>query len=282
MQNHRKKYAGTYAILTACMLVVLFALYIAVITSFMTKEEANYVEFHWIPKQGLSLRAYIDAFTKDYGGTNVFIGLKNTLLMYVPSILVGLYVSAVSAFAFAKMRFPGRKLMYTLLIAGMLIPVSTGTIAKLLIYDRLGWIGTPWPIMVPRMMGMAGMIFFLRQYYVSLPSELLDAARIDGLSYFGTFNRVILPISVSPLLVQFIFAFIAAYNDYNDPLYFLTSNAKLRTIQLTLAFLVDPYEQDWPLRMAACIASAIPMFLLYLCTQKIMLKGLDVSSSVKG
>ena len=150
MQNHRKKYAGTYAILTACMLVVLFALYIAVITSFMTKEEANYVEFHWIPKQGLSLRAYIDAFTKDYGGTNVFIGLKNTLLMYVPSILVGLYVSAVSAFAFAKMRFPGRKLMYTLLIAGMLIPVSTGTIAKLLIYDRLGWIGTPWPIMVPR------------------------------------------------------------------------------------------------------------------------------------
>lgn len=281
-KKKKKRNISTYVIITVCMLLVLFALSIAVITSFMTKEEANYVEFHWIPKQGISLRAYIDAFTKDYGGTNVFIGLKNTLLMYIPAIFVGLYVSAMSGFAFAKMRFPGRRVMYTLLIAGMIIPVSTGTIAKLLIYDRLGWIGTPWPIMVPRMLGVASMIFFLRQFYASVPSELLDAARIDGLSYFGTFNRVMLPISVSPLLVQFIFAFIAAYNDYNDPLYFLTSNARLRTIQLTLAFLVDPYEQDWPLRMAACIASAIPMFLLYLCTQKIMMKGLDISASVKG
>lgn len=281
-KKKKKRYISTYVIITICMLVVLFALYIAVVTSFMTKEEANYVEFHWIPKKGISLRAYIDAFTKDYGGTNVFVGLKNTMLMYVPAILVGLYVSAMSGFAFAKMRFPGRKMMYTLLMAGMLIPVSTGTIAKLLIYDRLGWIGTPWPIMVPRMLGVAAMVFFLRQYYASVPSELLEAARIDGLSYFGTFNRVMLPISVSPLLVQFIFQFIAGYNDYNDPLYFLTSNAKLRTIQLTLAFLVDPYEQDWPLRMAACIASAIPMFLLYLFTQKLMLKGLDISSSVKG
>ncbi len=281
-KKKKKRYVGTYVIITICMLVVMFAIYIAVVTSFMTKEEANYVEFHWIPKKGISLRAYIDAFTKDYGGTNVFVGLKNTLLMYVPAILVGLYVSAMSGFAFAKMRFPGRKLMYTLLMAGMLIPVSTGTIAKLLIYDRLGWIGTPWPIMVPRMLGVAAMVFFLRQYYASVPSEMLEAARIDGLSYFGTFNRVMLPISVSPLLVQFIFQFIAGYNDYNDPLYFLTSNARLRTIQLTLAFLVDPYEQDWPLRMAACIASAIPMFLLYLFTQKLMLKGLDISSSVKG
>lgn len=278
----KKRYISVYVILSICMLAVLFAIYIAVITSFMTKEEANYVEFHWIPEKGISLRAYIDAFTKDYGGTNVFIGLKNTLLMYLPAIFVGLYVSAMAGFAFAKMQFPGKKMMYTLLMAGMIIPVSTGTIAKLIIYDRLGWIGTPWPIMAPRMFGIAACVFFLRQYYASLPSELLEAARIDGLSYFGTFNRVILPTSISPLLVQFIFQFIAAYNDYNDPLYFLTSNAKLRTIQLTLAFLVDPYEQDWPLRMAACIASAIPMFLLYLFTQKIMLKGLDISSSIKG
>ena len=238
--------------------------------------------FHWVPKQGISLRAYIDAFTKDYGGTNVFHGLKNTLLMYIPAILVGLYTSALAAFPFAKMRFPGRTVMYAILMASMMIPNNMGTIAKLLVYDRLGWIGTPWPIMVPRMLGIAACIFFLRQFYISVPKDLVDAARIDGLSYFGTFNRIMLPISVSPLLVQFIFQFIAAYNDYNDPLYFLTSNANLRTIQLTLAFLVDPYEQDWPLRLAACIASAIPMFLLYLCTQNIMVKGLEISSSIKG
>ena len=172
--------------------------------------------------------------------------------------------------------------MYTILMASMMIPTNMGNIAKLLLFDGLNWIGTPWPIMVPRMFGVACVIFFLRQFYISVPKDLVDAARMDGLSYFGTFNRVMLPISVSPLLVQFIFQFIAAYNDYNDPLYFLSNNASLSTIQITLAFLVDPYEQDWPLRLAACLASAIPMFLLYLCTQNIMTKGLEISSSIKG
>lgn len=282
VKKKKKRYVGSYVIVIVCMLIVLFAVYIAVITSLMSKAEANYVEFHWLPKEGISLRAYVDAFTKDYGGTNVFNGLKNTLLMYIPAILIGLYTSALAAFPFAKMRFPGRVVMYSMLMASMMIPNNMGIIAKLLIYDSLGWIGTPWPIMVPRMLGIAACIFFLRQFYISVPKDLVDAARIDGLSYFGTFNRVMLPISISPLLVQFIFQFIAGYNDYNDPLYFLSNNPDLSTIQITLAFLVDPYEQDWPLRLAACISSAIPMFLLYLCTQNIMLKGLEISSSIKG
>lgn len=282
VSKKKERYGASYVILSVCMLIVLFAVYIALITSLMSKAEANYVEFHWLPKEGISLHAYVDAFTKDYGGTNVFIGLRNTLMMYIPAILVGLYMSALAAFAFAKMKFPGRVFTYSVLMASMMIPNNMSIIAKLLIYDKLGWIGTPWPIMVPRMLGIAACIFFMRQFYVSVPKDLVDAARIDGLNYFGTFNRVILPISVSPMLVQFIFQFIIAYNDYTDPLYFLSNNPDLSTIQITLAFLVDPYEQDWPLRLAACISSAVPMFLLYLCTQNIMLKGLEISSSIKG
>lgn len=281
-KKKKKLYIGSYIVITLAMFVVFIALYIAVLTSLMTEAEASYVSFHWIPEQGITFRAYIDAFTKDYGGTNVLIGFRNTLIIYLPGIIVGLYVSAVAAFAFAKMKFPFKVAMFAILMGTMMIPNNMGTIAKLLMYDQLGWIGTPWPIMIPRMLGAITVIFFLRQYYLSIPKDLIDATRIDGLSYFGVFNRIMLPISVSPLLIQFIFQFIAAYNDYNDPLYFLTSNANLRTVQLTLAFLVDPYEQDWPLRIAACIASAIPMFLLYLFTQKLMLKGLDISASIKG
>lgn len=278
----KKYYIGTYALVCFFMAVVLIAVYIAVITSLMTKAEANFVEFHWIPEQGISFRAYIDAFTKDYGGTNVMIGLKNTLIIYLPGIIVGLYVSAVAAFAFAKMKFPFKVIMFSILMGTMMIPQNMNIIARVLMFDKLDWIGTPWPIMIPRMLGTIAVIYFLRQYYMSIPKDLIDAARIDGLSYFGVFNRIILPISISPLLIQFIFQFIAGYNDYNDPLYFLTSNANLHTVQLTLAFLVDPYEQDWPLRLAACLASALPMFLLYLFTQNLMLKGLDVSASIKG
>lgn len=278
----KKRYIGTYIALIVAILLVAFPLYIAVITSLMTKTEANNAQFHWWPQQGFSLRGYIDAFTVDYGGTNVFKGIWNTLWMYIPPILVGLYFSAMSAFAFAKMKFPLRGAMFAVLMTSIMIPSNMSTIAKVLIYDGLGWIGTPLPIMVPRLFGAITMIFFLRQFYAGMPNDLIDAARIDGLGYFGVFNRIMLPLSVSPLLVQFIFAFIAAYNDYNDPLYFLMSNANLRTIQLTLAFMVDPFEPDWPLRMAACIASAIPMFVLYLCTQNLMLKGLDISASIKG
>ena len=272
----KKYYIGSYALVCFFMAVVLIAVYIAVITSLMTKAEANFVEFHWIPEQGISFRAYIEAFTKDFGGTNVMIGLKNTLIIYLPGIIVGLYVSAVAAFAFAKMKFPFKVIMFSILMGTMMIPQNMNIIARVLMFDQLDWIGTPWPIMIPRMFGTIGVIYFLKQYYMTIPKDLIDAARIDGLSYFGVFNRIMLPISVSPLLIQFIFQFIAGYNDYNDPLYFLTSNANLHTVQLTLAFLVDPYEQDWPLRMAA------PMFLLYLFTQNLMLKGLDVSSSIKG
>ena len=281
-KKKKKLYIPSYILIVISMLIVLVAVYIAVITSLMTKAEANYVAFHWVPEQGLSFRAYVDAFTKDYGGTNVLIGFRNTLIVYLPGIIDGLYFSALAAFAFAKMNFPGKTLIFGILLGTMMIPNNMSTIAKLLMYDQIGWIGTPWPIIVPRAVGTIGVIFFLRQYYLSIPKDLIDATRIDGLSYFGVFNRIMLPISISPLLIQFIFQFIAGYNDYNDPLYFLTSNANLRTVQLTLAFLVDPYEQDWPLRLAACIASAIPMFLLYLFTQKLMLKGLDVSSSIKG
>lgn len=271
-----------YILLGLAIVIVLIPTYIAIITSLMTRAEANYVSFHWIPEQGITFKGYIDALTKDYGGTNVFIGLWNTLWIYIPAILVGLYVSAMAAFAFAKMNFPCKGLIFSVLMVTMMIPSNMGSIAKILIYDKIEWIGTPWPIMVPRMLGTIGMIFFLRQFYLSVPKDLLDAGRIDGLSYFGVFNRIMLLLSIPALLVQLIFAFIEAYNDYNDPLLFLNSNPHLRTIQLTLAFMVDPYEQDWPLRLAACISAAIPVFLLYVFTQKIMLKGLDVSASIKG
>lgn len=278
----KKRYICTYIALIVTVLLVCFPVYIALITSLMTKAEANYVEFHWIPQQGISFRGYIEAFTKDYNGPNVLKSLWNTLWMYIPPTLIGLYFSAMAAFAFAKLNFPFKNAIFVILMLAIMIPSNMGTIAKLLIYDNMRWLGTPLPIMIPRMFGAITMIFFLRQFYFGIPKDLIDAARIDGLGFFGVFNRIILPLSVSPLLVQFIFAFIAAYNDYNDPLYFLTSNVNLRTIQLTLAFLVDPYQQDWPLRMAACIASAIPMFILYLFTQGIMLKGLDISASIKG
>ena len=133
----KKRYIGTYIALIVAILLVAFPLYIAVITSLMTKTEANNAQFHWWPQQGFSFRGYIDAFTVDYGGTNVFKGIWNTLWMYIPPIIVGLYFSAMSAFAFAKMKFPFRGAMFAVLMTAIMIPSNMSTIAKVLIYRTL-------------------------------------------------------------------------------------------------------------------------------------------------
>ena len=117
----KKRYIGTYIALIVTVLLVCFPVYIALITSLMTKAEANYVEFHWIPQQGISLRGYIEAFTKDYNGPNVLKSLWNTLWMYIPPTLIGLYFSAMAAFAFAKLNFPFKNAIFVILMLAIKI-----------------------------------------------------------------------------------------------------------------------------------------------------------------
>ena len=111
----KKRYIGTYIALIVTVLLVCFPVYIALITSLMTKAEANYVEFHWIPQQGISFRGYIEAFTKDYNGPNVLKSLWNTLWIYIPPTLIGLYFSAMAAFVLAKSRLKGRKAIFLII-----------------------------------------------------------------------------------------------------------------------------------------------------------------------
>lgn len=269
-----------YVLLALVILFVIAPFYIMFATSIMTPYEAQGAYFKFWPENP-SLAMYRRVLIEEAGGYSIIRGFLNTMLYYGPSSLIGVFVSAMSAFAFAKVRFPGKTLMFSVLIATMTIPNNIGLITSYLIFDKLGWIGTALPLFVPRLFGTIGVVFFLRQYYISMPDDLIGCAKIDGLGCFGTFMRIMLPTSVPVLVAQFILYFITGYNDYMGPLLYLPT-AESATLQLVLAQYEDPYLQNWPLRMAGCFVAMLPLIALYLASQKFIMKDMSISSGFKG
>lgn len=270
------------------LIVVLFAafiivpLYVVIITSFKTTAEANGTAFYWWPKEGFSVAGYIKIFSTNQINRNLIRAFGVTLWMYVPPITVGIFVSAMAAYGFAKMDFFLKKPIFAILLSSMTLPNSVGMIASIVIYNGIGWMGTPLPLMIPRMMGSIGIVFFLRQFYMGLPDDLIGAARVDGLGDYGIFLRIGLPLSMPALGSQFILTFIVAYNDYLGPLYYLIGNPELYPLQLSLSYWRTNSNPDWSVLMAGAMVATIPMLCLYLLSQKFILKGVAITSGLKG
>lgn len=277
----REAHIPYHLVMILALLFIFVPMYIMVITSLTSEVESSNAAFSWWPKGGLTLQGYIDAFTRQMGGISLIGSFFNTMWIYLPSVIVGIFMSAMAAFAFAKLDFKLNKPAFTLLMTGLTLPNCMGTIASFLIFDRIGWVNTPLPLMVPRMLGTIGVIFFLRQFYMGIPSDLIGAGRVDGLGEIGVFFYIMLPISLPALISQFILQFIGAYNDFLGPLLYL-QDANMYTLQLALSFFTDAYVQNWTLRMAGCVIAMTPLLILYLISQKYMLKGVAISSGLKG
>ncbi|MEG9430475.1 MAG: carbohydrate ABC transporter permease [Christensenellaceae bacterium] len=269
-----------YILLALTAFFVFAPFYIMFATSIMSPYEAQGASFKFWPEEP-SLMMYKKVLIEESNGYSIVLGFLNTMLYYGPSSLVGVFVSAMSAFAFAKMKFPGRTVMFSVLIATMTIPNNLGLLTSYLIFDKLHWIGTPLPVMIPRLFGTISVVFFLRQYYMGIPDDLIGCAKLDGAGWFGMFMRIMVPISIPVMAAQFILYFITGYNDYMGPMLYLP-NAELATLQLVLAQYEDPYMQNWPLRMAGCLVAMVPMIVLYLASQKFLLKDLQISAGLKG
>ena len=199
----RKIEIGSYITVFLALVFVLLPFYILLITSVQTANEANYAEFHWWPKMGFSFDGYHDVLFKKMGGTSVVAGLWNTLWIYLPGILVGLFMSALSAYAFAKLDFRLKNFMFSVLMITMMVPNCMATIASFLLFDRIGWVNTPFPLMIPRMFGSIGTVFFLQQYFMGVPDDLIGAAKIDGLNNFEIFLYIMLPIAMPAIFSQY-------------------------------------------------------------------------------
>ncbi|MET0801674.1 MAG: carbohydrate ABC transporter permease [Actinomycetota bacterium] len=204
----------------------------------------------------------------------------NTMIIVIASILGVLLSCSIVGFAFARLRFRGSKVLFYVLIVTMLIPWQALMVPQFLLFVKIGWYGTYLPLIVPSFTGVAFFIFLIRQYMRTIPRDLDDAARVDGLNTWQIFLRIILPLSTPVLTVCAVFTFLWRWNDLLGPLIYLDDDSKF-TVALGLANLVTLADTPWNLTMAANLVTVIPTVILYFFVQKKLIGGI-ASVGLKG
>lgn len=202
---------------------------------------------------------------------------KNTLYIALLCVVGTVLSNSLIAYGFARVNWPGRNLAFALTISTMMIPFPVLMAPVYALFKTLGWVGSPKPLWVPAYFGSAFNIFLLRQFFLSLPFELSDAARIDGSSELGIFRDIIMPLSKPALAVVALFNFMYVWNDFLGPLIYLTDQKTY-----TLSYGLQAYQSQhggtqWPLLMAASSIIVLPIILLFFFAQKTFIQGITVT-----
>ncbi|HTE19673.1 MAG TPA: carbohydrate ABC transporter permease, partial [Armatimonadota bacterium] len=267
--------AAAHAALIGLELLVFLPFYWLLITSLKSDVEVFAVPPVWVPKAllwGNFVRAveYVPFFTY----------LKNTLVICVLSVIGTVVSSSLVAYSFARIEWPGRNVLFLLVLATMMLPGQVTMIPVFAIFRTLGWIDTILPLVVPQFLGTAFFIFMLRQFFMTIPLELSDAARIDGCSEWDIYRRVILPLSRPALATVGLFTFIASWNDFNGPLLYLNDERKA-TLSLGLQQFVSQHGAEWSLLMAASTLMTIPIIVIFFFAQRTFIQGITLTG-IKG
>jgi multiple sugar transport system permease protein len=201
------------------------------------------------------------------------------MIIAVGTTLFSLLLNSMAGYAFAKLRFGGRDRLFNSLVAALVIPTQVGMLPLFLLLKSVGLVNTYWGVILPSMATIFG-IFMIRQFMLSIPDDLLDAARIDGASEWQIYWSIVLPLAKPVLVTLAIFAFMSAWNDFMWPLIVLTDDSKY-TLPVAVANLVGEHVQDTELMMASSVLTILPVLLLFLVLQKHYIAGIMVGS-VKG
>lgn len=205
-------------------------------------------------------------------------GILNSVIIAVSTIVVGTFVSSMAAFSYSKLRFPGKNKLFLAELATMMIPFSVIMIPQFIIYARIGWVNTWWPLIVPGMLGNVGMIFFLRQYMSGIPTSVIESARIDGAGYLRIFLQIMLPNAKPAIAAQAILWFMGAWNDYFAPSIYLHDD-KLLTVQVMISRLNAMYaiNTDYPLLLTASVLSLLPIIIVFMVFQRQIIASVAMS-----
>jgi multiple sugar transport system permease protein len=256
------------AMLTALPLVWMLA------ASFMPTGEATTYPPRLIPSS-ITLQHYQDLFTR----LNIGRAFFNSALVASAVTLISLLFNSMAGYAFAKLRFSGRDRLFAVLVGALAIPVQVSMLPLFLLMKSMGLVNTYWGVIIPGMATIFG-IFLIRQYMLTLPQDLLDAARIDGASEWTIYWKVVMPLARPVLVTLAIFAFMSSWNDFMWPLIILTDSDRY-TLPVAVANLVGEHVQDVELMMAGSVLTVLPVLILFLALQRQYIAGLTVGS-VKG
>lgn len=206
-------------------------------------------------------------------------GFLNTILYSVPPVLVGSLVSVAAAFAFAKINFKGKNIIFMLLLGTIMIPFPSIMIPQFVLFSKMGLLSTPWPLILPKLTGNVLMIFFLRQYMLNIPDSVIEAAKIDGGSYLNIYRTIILPLVGPALAAHGILWFIGSWNDYLAPVLFI-KNEKWQPVTVMIAKFNEQYaiNSHVPRIMAGSVMLLVPVLIIYGIFQRWIIESVMFSS----
>jgi multiple sugar transport system permease protein len=207
--------------------------------------------------------------------------LKNTLLIAILATIGQTLSAAMVAFAFARLRFPGRDLVFLLVLSTMMLPAQVTMIPQFIMFTKIGWIDSLKPLIVPAFFGGgAFFIFLLRQFFMTIPRELEEAARLDGCSTLGVFWYIACPAAKPALITVALFSFIGHWNDFLGPLIY-TQTMEKKTLALGLSAFKSLEGTHYNLLMAASVAVLLPIVVIFFLAQRYFVHGI-VTTGVKG
>jgi multiple sugar transport system permease protein len=266
-----------HVLVIALSLVFAMPLIWALSTSLKTGPQVYEIPPVWIPNP-LEWQNYPNALTRVPFALYMF----NTLRVAIPSVVGTVLSCTLAAYGFARIQWRYRELFFFICISTMMIPYQVTMVPLFVTFKNLGWINTYLPLVVPAFFGNAYYIFLLRQFLLTIPQELSDAARVDGCSDWTILTRIIIPLSVPAIAVVALLHFLFTWNDYLGPLLYI-GREDLFTVALGLSrYEAGGYSQaNWSYLMAASVASIMPALLLFFFTQKTFIEGITLSG-IKG
>jgi len=256
-------------VLVPVAVVALFPLYWLVTTALTPSEAAIKVPPSLVPSEPT-----IDNFIRLFEQAPIIAWALNSLIIAVAIMIGHVVFDSMAGYAFAKKRFPGKGLLFVLIVSSLMIPVHVTLVPRFILVSEIGLVNNPLGVILPSIADVFG-IFLMRQFISSLPSELEDAARVDGASEWQVFWRVVMPLSRPAVATVAIFSFVGAWNAFLWPLIVL-SRRELLTLPVGVATLQQEFTQNIGMVMAGAAIGAIPMIILFLVFQRYFLEGVRV------
>jgi multiple sugar transport system permease protein len=263
-----------YLALAVASAAVLLPFYWMVMSSLKTNNDVFTIPVQWVPGP-VVWHNYVDIWRT----ADMATWLGNTLILSAAVTVLQVCTGSFAAYAFAKVRFPGRNLLFLGYIGTLAVPWQSYMIPQFILMSKLRLSDTLWSIIALQAFGAFG-VFLMKQYYESIPDELVDAARIDGMSEWGIYRRIMLPLSVPALASLTLLTLVNTWNDYLGPLLYLRS-PHLWTIQLGLKTFVTKYNAEYALVMTGAVLSVLPIAVIFLVGQRYFVEGI-ATTGVKG
>jgi multiple sugar transport system permease protein len=219
----------------------------------------------------------LDNFTQAFAGMPFWRYLSNTLLISGLSVLGTVLSCPLVAYALAKVRWRGSRPLFILVLLTMMLPPQVTLIPVYLIWNGLGLVGTYVPLILPAFLGTPFLIFMIRQFLLSVPDELIEAARIDGASEFRTYARIVLPIARPAIVTAAVFQFVWSWTDFLNPLIYLNDSTQY-TLSIGLYSFFGEHDIAWGPLMAACVLFTLPALILFLIGQRFFIGGISAGA----